>query len=224
MRLTWMMLLMLLIGAPAFAQDKPVESPYAKWEKEIAGIEQRAAEHPPTKQGIVFVGSSSIRLWDLSKSFPKLPVFNSGFGGSHLADSVHFTPRIVLPYEPKIVVLYAGDNDLHSGKTPATVAADFAAFEKVIHDKLPETKIVYIAVKPSIARWKNIGNVRETNKLIAEQCAQDPKRLVFFDIDPLMIGANGEPDPALFVKDGLHMSPAGYEKWTTQLLPHLELK
>ena len=82
----------------------------------------------------------------------------------------------------------------------------------------------FIAVKPSIARWKNVAKVREANKLIAEQCAKDPKRLVFLDIDPLMIGANGEPDPALFVKDGLHMSPAGYEKWTAKLLPHLELK
>lgn len=222
MRFCTALSLLLFLTTSLFAQDKPAADPYAKWEKEIAGIEKKASEQPPTKGGIVFVGSSSIRLWDLNKSFPDLPVQNSGFGGSHLADSVHFAPRIVLPYEPKIVVLYAGDNDLHSGKTPERIAADFADFEKVIHDKLPETKIIYIAVKPSIARWKNIENVRATNKLIAAQCAKDEQRLTFFDIDPLMLGANGEPDPALFVNDGLHLSPAGYAKWNEKLLPLLK--
>jgi lysophospholipase L1-like esterase len=156
----------------------------------------------------------------VKESFPDLDIINRGFGGSQTIDSVHFAPRIVLPYEPKIVVLYAGDNDLAVGKSPETVAADFADFVKVVHEKLPKTKIVYIAVKPSIARWKNIENVRAANKLVAEQCSTNDK-LEFLDIAPLVMGDNGEPDPAMFVKDGLHLSPAGYAKWTAKLKPHL---
>ncbi|HTN75445.1 MAG TPA: GDSL-type esterase/lipase family protein [Pirellulaceae bacterium] len=213
-----------LLCSPLLAQEQPAAKPFEKWEKAIAAFEAKDAKSPPAKQGMVFVGSSSIVKWDLNQSFPKLPVINRGFGGSQLADSVHFAPRIVLPYEPKIVVLYAGDNDLASGKTPEQVAADFNAFAKLLHDKLPETKLIYIAVKPSVARWKLIEKVRATNKLIAARCAQDEKRLVFLDIDPLMLTASGDPDPALFVKDGLHLSPAGYERWNKALLPLLEGK
>jgi lysophospholipase L1-like esterase len=120
-----------------------------------------------------------------------------------------------------VVVLYAGDNDLNAGKSPEQVAADFDAFRRVVHDKLPKTKIVYVAVKPSIARWKLIDKVRATNELIAKACAADAERLVFLDIAPLMLGENGEPNPEMFVKDGLHLSPLGYERWSAALRPHL---
>lgn len=219
--LTWLVTLLLVVPAVALA-DEPAVSPHAKWEKAIAAFEQKDAAQMPPKQGIVFVGSSSIVGWKLEDYFSKLPVIKRGFGGSQLADSVHFAPRIVTKYEPKTVVLYAGDNDLAAGKSPEQVAADFDAFVKVVHDKLPKTKIIYIAVKPSIARWKLIDKVRATNKLIAEACAKDEQRLVFLDIAPLMLKDDGQPNPELFVKDGLHMSKLGYERWSDLLRPHLE--
>jgi lysophospholipase L1-like esterase len=218
---TWIATVLLMVPAMLLA-DEPATTPHAKWEKAIAAFEQKDAAKTPPKEGIVFVGSSSIVGWKLEEYFSGLPVIKRGFGGSQLADSVHFAPRIVTRYEPKTVVLYAGDNDLAAGKSPEQVAADFDAFVKVVHEKLPKTKIIYIAVKPSIARWKLIDKVRATNKLIAEACAKDSERLVFLDIDPLMLKDDGEPDPALFVKDGLHMSPLGYERWSKALRPHLE--
>lgn len=199
-----------------------VQSPHEKWEKAIAAFEKQDEAKLPAKGGIVFVGSSSIVKWKLGDYFSDLPVIQRGFGGSQLADSVHFAPRIVTKYEPKIVVLYAGDNDLASGKSPQQVAADFDAFVQVVHNKLPETKIIYIAIKPSVARWKLIDKVRAANTLIAERCAKDDKRLVFLDIQPLMYGENGEPDPQLFVKDGLHLSDEGYRRWSEKLKPYLK--
>ncbi len=95
------------------AEDLPN---FARWEKDIAAFEQKDKEKPPPKNAILFVGSSSIRLWDLTKSFPALEVINRGFGGSQIADSVHFAPRIVIKYEPRLVILYAGDNDIAAGK------------------------------------------------------------------------------------------------------------
>lgn len=193
----------------------------SQWEKEIAAIEEQDKKAAPPKQGIVFVGSSSIRLWDLRKSFPDLPVVNRGFGGSQLADSVHFLDRLVLPHQPKMVVLYAGDNDLASGKSPEQISADFADFAKSLRKMLPETRIIYIAVKPSPARWKLIDKQRETNRLVRQQC-ESGEKMVFLDVEKPMLGADGSPKAEIFQKDGLHLNADGYKIWTNLLLPLLQ--
>jgi len=131
------------------ADDKPN---FDKWEKEIAALEKRDQDAPPPKNAILFAGSSSIRRWDLKKSFPDLDVINHGFGGSQIADSTHFAPRIVLKNEPRTVVFYAGDNDIKSGKTPEQVGEDFQAFANLIHKELPKTKIVFISGASSQGR------------------------------------------------------------------------
>src|SRR5690242_4123501 len=123
--LTGLLLVPALLVPHTRAEEKP---DFSRWEKDIAAFEKSDRDRPPPKNAVLFVGSSSIRLWDLAKSFPDVPTINRGFGGSQLADSVHFAPRIVLPYEPRVVVLYAGDNDLAAGKTPEQVHADFRAF------------------------------------------------------------------------------------------------
>src|SRR5271166_6572501 len=135
--------------APVCQAENPQSSRSARWEKAIAAFEEKDKLSPPPRNAIVFVGSSSIHFWNVDKSFPGLSVINRGFGGSELADSVHFAPRIVLPYEPRVVVLYAGDNDLGSGKTPEQVAADFRDFTRSIHSRLPKTRIVFLSIKPS---------------------------------------------------------------------------
>ncbi len=184
-----------------------------KWTAAIDKFTQADVTNPPPKNGIVFVGSSSIVKWtSLEKDFSGLPVINRGFGGSELADSVFYADRIVIPYQPRTVVLYAGDNDLHAGKTPETVLADFVAFAAKIHAKLPQTRIVYIAVKPSPSRWKIKDQGEKTNTLIAAVCAKDP-RFRFVDIWKPMLNDKGEPRPELFVKDMLHMNEAGYAVW-----------
>jgi lysophospholipase L1-like esterase len=162
---------------------------------------------------VVFAGSSSIRLWDLGKSFPDLTAVNAGFGGSEVRDSTHFAPRVVLPPEPRAVVFYAGDNDLAKGRTPDQVRDDFAAFVKVVHGKLPKAKVLFIAVKPSLARWKLFDQQKKANDLVKALCATDD-RLRFVDVVPGMLGPDGAPIPELFVKDGLHLSEKGYAVWT----------
>lgn len=186
---------------------------FARWEPAIAAFEKQDAENPPPKNGVLFVGSSSIRLWNLERSFPGRGFINRGFGGSEIADSNHFADRLILKHEPKVVVLYAGDNDLAKMKSPEQVAEDFATFAKAIHARLPKTRILYIAIKPSIRRWNLIDNVRSANAKIAAQCAADD-RLEFVDIAAPMLNDEGMPRPELFVKDGLHLSEEGYKLWT----------
>jgi lysophospholipase L1-like esterase len=156
----------------------------------------------------------------VAKSFPGMDVINRGFGGSELADSVYFAPRIVLPYEPRTVVLYAGDNDLASGKTPEQVAADFREFTRIVLAKLPKARIVYISIKPSPSRWKLVDKSRQANELIAAHCKSD-ERLVYVDVTAAMLGADGKPKAELFRGDGLHLNAKGYEIWASLLKPHL---
>lgn len=193
-----------------------------KWTKDIDAFTTADLGRPPPANAVLFIGSSSIVKWKtLAQDFPHVPVINRGFGGSELADSVFYLDRIAIPYHPRVIVLYAGDNDLWAGKSPETVAADFAAFCTKIHAALPATKIVFISIKPSPSRWKIREKMEHANALVAAYCAQD-KRRAFLDVWQPMLDAKGQPRTELFVTDLLHMNPAGYELWTPLLRPLLK--
>ena len=150
----------------------PSDGP-GRWESAIRAFEKQDRKTPPSKNSVLFAGSSSIVRWDVSKYFPDLNTINRGFGGSQIADSVYFADRIILKYKPAIVVLYAGDNDIARGKTSEQVAADFESFVKKIREDLPQTRIVFIAIKPSLKRWGLFEEIQKTNALIAASCEKD---------------------------------------------------
>lgn len=192
------------------------------WREEIGRFSALDAVQLPPPAGVVFVGSSSIRLWTtLSSDFPTIPTINRGFGGSELADSVYYADRIVVPYQPRLVVLYAGENDINAGKPPATVLADFQAFRTKIHAALPAAKIIYLSIKESPSRAAVRTNVLECNRLIAADCATDP-RCTFVDVATPLLDAAGDYRPELYQADLLHLRPAGYALWTQILTPYLQ--
>jgi lysophospholipase L1-like esterase len=214
-------LLPLFTGLAPWLRAETAPDPFAKWEPEIAAFEAKDRQSPPPKGGIVFVGSSSIRKWTtLAEDFPHHQVLNRGFGGSQLIDSVHFADRIVLPYEPRMVVLYAGSNDIHAGKSPEQVFADFQAFVEKIHAKLPKTEIAYISNAGNPSRWAEVEKVKATNALI-EGYIKDQPGLKFINVFPRMLGSDGLPRPEIFVADRLHMNAAGYQIWTEIVGPYL---
>lgn len=181
--------------------------------KEINAFTASDATNHPARGGILFIGSSSIRLWKtLKQDLPDLPVLNRGFGGSQVIDSFNYADHIVFPYKPRHIVMYAGGNDLNARKTPERVAADFRAFVALVHAQLPRTRISYISIAPNPARWSQIVQVREANRLIEEFTRTD-KRLGFINVFPHMLGADSQPKPDIFVDDRLHMNPRGYEIW-----------
>ena len=192
-----------------------------RWEPQIVAFEKSDAESAPPKNAILFVGSSSIRGWNLKKYFPELKTINRGFGGSQMSDSLHFADRIVIPYKPKAIVVYAGDNDINAGKSAEQVTTDYAAFVKKVRSTLPKTRILFVAIKPSIRRWKLVGEMRKANSMIAKMTSDDPLQ-DFVDIDKPMIGADGMPRKELFVKDGLHLSHEGYLLWSKLTLQALK--
>src|SRR5687767_7656201 len=138
----------------------------------------------PPRDAVLFVGSSSIRMWKtLEKDFPDLTVINRGFGGSTIRDSIRYADRIIIPYHPKRIVLYAGDNDVAQGMTAQLVFCDYKEFVAVVRLKLPAVRIDYIAIKPSIKRWAMVDTMREANRLIREY-AKSHKNLGYIDIFP----------------------------------------
>jgi lysophospholipase L1-like esterase len=192
-----------------------------KWAATIDKLVQADRSTPPAPGGIVFVGSSSIVKWtSLKQDFPGLNVLNRGFGGSELNDSAFYAERLVVPLHPRVVVLYAGENDLQAGKTVESVHEAFRLFCARVHSALPQARIVFISIKPSPSRMKIHGQVKAANQLIAQTCAADP-RLVYADVHRLMLDAAGNPRPELFVKDQLHLNADGYALWTPVIAPLL---
>jgi lysophospholipase L1-like esterase len=193
----------------------------SQWEPDIQRFEAADRVNLPRSGTVVFVGSSSIRMWEtLEADFPGLRVLNRGFGGSELRDAIRFADRIVTPYKPRVVVLYAGDNDLAAGKTPAQVSEDFRSFVAIVRRTLPETRIAFVAIKPSLARLNIMDKARETNQLIRDYARGDD-RLAYVDVFTPMLDASGKPRQELFLEDGLHMNAKGYAIWRDLIAPIL---
>lgn len=192
------------------------------WDAEINSLTEIDVRQNPPKNPVLFVGSSSMRLWrNLRESFPNLNVINRGFGGSRLEDTNYYFDRIVMPYNPRIVVLYAGENDINDGITPEKLANDYKKFAELMHQKLPKAKIIFVSMKPSPSRWKLADNFRQANNLIKAEIAKD-KRAVFIDVWSAMLDAKGEPRPELFQADMLHMKENGYAIWKGLLQKYLK--
>ena len=206
-----------------FLGFKPVQGQqFANWEKEIAAFEQADKAQRPPKKGIVFTGSSSLRLWEgLNQDFPGKMILNRGFGGSQTDAVAYFADRIVVPYKPKQVVIYVGDNDLWAGKSPEKVLADFKDLFFKIRSQVPKATITFISIKPSPSRIKILADMRETNTLV-KGFLHSQKRTGYVDIYTPMLQPNGKPKPELFRADSLHMTRAGYDIWAAALKPYLK--
>ena len=195
------------------ASDRHATRPahnFDKWEREISAYEQSDRTNPPPKGAILFVGSSTIRLWtNLPAEFPNHHIINRGFGGSEIVDSTHFASRIIFPYEPRMVLLRAGGNDLWAGKTAKEVFADFREFAKTVHERLPATEIVYISLSPSIARWSQSGKELALNRMV-RRFIRGKRYLIYLETYSLPLGPDGQPRPELFRADKLHFSAEGY--------------
>ena len=213
-------LLLLLAGCSSTALKGP--DPSEPFAKEIQQFLDADRTNPPPKNGILFVGSSSIRLWKtLAQDFPGQPVFNRGFGGSQIIDSVHYADLIITPYRPKRIVIYAGGNDINAGKSPEQVYADFQILIDKIRKRLPQTEINYISIAPNPARWAQVDKVRATNRMI-EDYARRHSKVTYIDVFSHMLGPDGQPKPDIYIADRLHMNENGYALWKQLIAPYLK--
>lgn len=215
-------LLLASMGAPHARADAAASAPYAAWQPTIDDFAAADAKRRPEGNGVLFVGSSTIRLWrNLAADFRQQPiVINRGFGGSTLADCNYFARQLVLQYRPAQVLVYAGDNDLASGRTPAQVFETFVRFVTTVRAELPNTRIAYISIKPSPLRAAMMPSMRETNQLIADYLGK-LHNADYIDIHTAMLSSNGQPRPELFLGDMLHMNAQGYALWQSIISPYL---
>lgn len=208
-------------AAPPPTPPGPHQTAY--WEGTIERFERRDAESAPRPGSVLFIGSSSVRMWKtLARDMEPLAVINRGFGGSEIRHSTHFADRIVAPYEPRGIVLYAGDNDMarHRDRGPEQVLEDVKAFVAAAEQAELRAPIYFVSIKPSLARMQHWPRMAEANRLVRELAEQHP-RLRYLDVATPMLGPDGKPRPELFVEDGLHLNGEGYALWTRVIQPVL---
>ncbi len=201
----------------------PSEAPYAD---EINAFGAADKKQMPPPGAVLFIGSSSIRLWTtLASDFPEIPVINRGFGGSLIQDSTRYAGRIAIPYKPKIVVLCAGTNDLaYGGKNPAQVLEEFNDFVRTVHAALPDTRIVYLSINPTVARFNQEADILETNHLIEEYIFANnspTEKLSFINSHADLLTPDGQPPAPLLRADHLHFNAAGYKAWSAIVKPRV---
>ncbi|VCU72158.1 GDSL-like Lipase/Acylhydrolase [Pigmentiphaga humi] len=211
------------LAAQEVALHTPAGVPAAdtQWTASFEAFERADRLHAPAPGGVLFVGSSSIRLWsDLETRFTKLPVLKRGFGGSRMIDCARHVSRLVIPYRPRVVLVYAGDNDLAEGRSPEDILASFTVFVESVRRALPDTRVAYISIKPSPSRAALIPQVRATNALIRAYTTT-VANADYIDVFTPMLAADGQPRPELFREDALHLNDTGYALWASVIAAHI---
>lgn len=206
-----------LILAATVGRPQAQQGQQLPFRSEIEAFEAADKAAPPPQGAVLFIGSSSIRLWkSLAADFPEITVINRGFGGSTIADSVRYADRIAIPYKPGMIVMYAGGNDIHASKSPEQVLADFQQFVSTIHAALPNTRIVYVSINPSVARWNEEERELTANGLIKEFIRKNNRKtaaMAYLDSHSKLLSREGKPRPEILRTDGLHLNDEGYRLW-----------
>jgi len=214
----------LLLAVVCFAQTKPTTKPtgFARWENDIKKLEAKDNGHPP-QHVVLFTGSSTIVKWNtLADDFKGVPVLNRAFGGSQIFEVTHFADRIIFPYEPSMIVLRVGSNDIHAGKSADEVFNDFKTFATTVHEKLPDCTIVYIGQSPAPIRWADRFENKALNEKVKAFADASPQlKVKYVEMYDVSITPDGKPREDLFVADRLHFNAEGNRLMADRVRPFL---
>ncbi|HMV46373.1 MAG TPA: GDSL-type esterase/lipase family protein [Blastocatellia bacterium] len=221
------LLFVLLVNVAAIAQQAAPAAASQKgdprrYEKDIEAFLAADQTAPPQKGQILFIGSSIFRLWkNLKEQMAPLPVFNRAYGGSRTADILFYMDKVVLPYEPKIIVYYCGSNDINADIPPETIFASFREFADRVHAKLPKTKIFYVSINKAPQKMERWDWVDDANRRIKEFCEKQAT-LGFIDVNPALFDKDGKPRMELYLPDKLHFQEPAYAEFTRIIKPVIE--
>ena len=203
---------------PGLAQEQGPE----RWEEAIQKFEKQDSLHPVSPGSNLFVGSSSIAIWqDIANYFPDHQVLNRGFGGSQFSDLLYYVDRVVYPYKPAKIFIYEGDNDLAAGDTPQQIMKEAKKLRKMIKKELGNTPVVFISPKPSMARWDMKDQYEALNKMLKEY-TEKTEDTQYADVWTPALDEDGVVFNHIFKGDSLHMNGEGYKIWQKSLEPYLE--
>ncbi|WP_336968911.1 GDSL-type esterase/lipase family protein [Sphingobium aromaticiconvertens] len=200
---------LLVAAAPPVAGPKP--DPSFPFSNEIEAFARANSAGPRLSDATLFIGSSSIRLWDVSASFPDIGIVNRGFGGATTPDVLHYYKRLLPPTPPTSVIVYVGENDLATGALPDKIAKDILILLSRLRADYPRARIAFLSLKPSPIRWTLWPRMMEVNAIVAARAGKD---FDYMDVGKVLLAPDGLPDAQLFRPDGLHMNPRGYALWT----------
>lgn len=216
MRLSQIGAALLLACAPSMVGAAPGTPPTADpsfpFSNEIEAFAKANNAGQPQRDAALFLGSSSIRMWDIGASFADIRTVNRGFGGATTPDVLHYYPRLLPPAPPRAVVVYVGDNDLAAGHTPEEVARDLLALLKRLRADYPRVPIAFLSLKPSPIRWTLYPKMMQVNAALSARAGKE--RFDYLDVGATLLATDGLPDASLFRSDGLHMNANGYRRWT----------
>ena len=216
-------LLLLLLGAQTFFSDVLAQAQKPPFQDEIQIFKKEDSIGATPKNAILFVGSSSFRMWTtVQKDFPMHKIVNRAFGGSSFPDLIRYADQVIIPYQPAQVVIYCGDNDLASSDTVTAelVSERFQQLFHLIRQQLPETAIAFVSIKPSPSRQHLLPKVIAANELI-KTFLKGQAKTAYIDVFSAMIDQQGNPKPDLFIDDRLHMNQKGYAIWLQVIEPYL---
>ena len=213
-------------NAPSPAYPLPTKAADGGAAQEINAFWEADKKQLPPKNAVLFMGSSSVRIWtSLAQDFPEIPVINRGFGGSQIFESTYYADYIAFPYAPKMIVMFAGTNDLAYGnRSPQQVLKDYQDFVATVHAKLPNVRFVFLSISPTVQRWNNESNVLETNYLINRWVHENDSpalKLSFLDTHSQLLTLDGGPSPKLLQGDGLHLNADGYKLLVSIVKPRI---
>ncbi|BBM86882.1 GDSL-type esterase/lipase family protein [Candidatus Uabimicrobium amorphum] len=220
-RILYICCVVILLTIAGYFAAKAFMRSISFWESSIVAFEQQDQKKPPVLGGVVFTGSSSINYWSsLQEDMKPLPVLNRGFGGSYMHHLTHFSSRIILCYQPKVVVIYCGENDIADSISPLQVRNEFEKLVNIIHSNLPKTKIIYVSIKPPILRslWRK--SFAEANQKI-EEFTTKKDNVFYVDIVSAMLDKQGKVRSELFTWDRIHINAKGYQLWTSIIKPQI---
>ncbi|PAW95487.1 hypothetical protein CKK33_19060 [Mucilaginibacter sp. MD40] len=191
------------------------------FDNEIRDFKHEDSLKFPPKNGILFIGSSSIRKWtDLEQRFADKPIIRRGVGGCTIEQLVnYYMPYIMYPYHPRKIFIYAGENDIAAGKSGEFTAREFYQLWAMIKQNLPNAEIYYLSIKQSPSRAKFLPEVLRANSLI-KAFIKGKRKTHFVDVTTVILDPNTQkPDASLFESDMLHLNSKGYDKWQAVLTP-----
>jgi lysophospholipase L1-like esterase len=197
----------ILLSASSSSQAQALQE---RFEKKVLEYEAGDKAAAPPQAAILFAGDSQFYRWQtIHEDLPGYTVINRGIDSFQLPDLIHYVDRLVLPYQPRLIVLHVGGNDVHDGRSPAQLLADFQVFVARVHARLPAVRIVYSSITPGPGRWDEAPQRIAANRAIQQYIATQPN-LDFVDLWGAMLGPDGQPREDLWVPDRVHPNHAGY--------------
>ena len=214
-------LLLLALSHPFLGRAEPLPTDLQRFATEIAAYQRADAAQPPAQGQIVFLGSSTIRMWQtLAQDFPAHRVLNRGFGGARISEVTLNFSRLAVPYAPRQIVFFAGGNDLADGHAPEQVLADFQAFVELARKQMPNIPITYVGIYHNPFRWHLRETFHAANDLLSAYCRRT-RGVEFIETFPAFLGEDGRPRKELFADDQLHLNATGYRLLAELVRPHL---